>query len=48
MAAESICDKCSRVLGEDEVEPACAACGLDGCCADCMAMHECEGGDDGK
>ncbi len=39
---DSICERCGRALTLDEVEPACDACGLDGCCADCMAEHTCE------
>lgn len=35
------CGICTREISEDEVEPACEECGLDGCCADCMAEHVC-------
>jgi hypothetical protein len=41
---ETVCERCCRSLFLDEVEPVCNGCGLDGCCADCMAQHECEEG----
>ena len=33
-------------IDEDEVEPRCKKCELDGCCADCMSDHECKPLDD--
>jgi hypothetical protein len=33
------CDRCGRELEDDEIEPVCEVCGVDGLCADCMAEH---------
>ena len=48
LAPEAICERCSTPMRAEDVEPACERCGLDGCCADCMAVHPCKDPDRGE
>lgn len=41
MADLTNCEICGDEIDQDEVEPACEECGLDGCCTECMVQHEC-------
>lgn len=39
----AICAICTTEVSTESIEAPCEYCGLDGCCAECMAEHECEG-----